>query len=72
MEWHVALAPHDRFAISWRYSMRGFDREIGLLGDWGWLIRKDVGLALSQSGAKLYSGIDYGHVSGRSTHQPGP
>jgi hemolysin activation/secretion protein len=67
-QWNATpLSPQDRFAIGGRYSVRGFDGETSLLGDRGWLIRNDVGLALGQSGAELYAGIDYGHVGGRST-----
>lgn len=33
----------------------------------GWLIRNDIGWGIGQSGAELYTGLDYGHVGGPST-----
>lgn len=67
-QWNATpLTPQDRFAIGGRFSVRGFDGEISLLGDRGWLVRNDIGWAMGQSGAELYAGIDYGHVGGRST-----
>ena len=32
-----------------------------------WLIRNDIGWGIGQSGAELYTGLDYGHVGGPST-----
>ncbi|MEJ8856666.1 ShlB/FhaC/HecB family hemolysin secretion/activation protein [Variovorax robiniae] len=63
------LAPLDRFAIGGRYTVRGFDGESTLLGDRGFLIRNDLGLAIGQTGAELYVGMGYGQVGGRSTQQ---
>lgn len=66
------LTPQDQFAIGGRYTVRGFDGENSLLGQRGWFIRNDLGLALGQSGAELYAGVDYGHVGGLSVaFQPG-
>jgi len=61
------LVPQDRFAIGGRYSVRGFDGETLLTGDRGWLWRNDLSLALRDTGAELYLGVDVGVVSGRST-----
>ncbi|WP_440534431.1 ShlB/FhaC/HecB family hemolysin secretion/activation protein [Variovorax sp. YR566] len=67
-QWNrTPLTPQDRFAIGGRYTVRGFDGETSLLGERGWLIRNDIGWAVGQSGAELYTGMDYGHVGGRST-----
>lgn len=64
-QWNrTPLLPQDQFAIGGRYTVRGFDGETSLLGDRGGLMRNDVGLALGESGAELYVGIDYGQVSG--------
>ena len=52
------------FAIGGRFTVRGFDGELTLSGDRGWLVRNDIGLALGASGAELYAGIDYGEVGG--------
>jgi hemolysin activation/secretion protein len=61
------LSPLDRFSIGGRYTVRGFDGEIPLLGERGWLVRNDLGWALGASGAELYAGIDHGQVGGPST-----
>lgn len=61
------LVPQDRFAIGGRYTVRGFDGEMLLTGDRGWLWRNDLALSLRDTGAELYLGADAGAVSGRST-----
>ncbi len=67
-QWNrTPLTPQDRFAIGGRYTVRGFDGETSLMGERGWLVRNDLGLALGQSGAELYAGIDCGSVGGPST-----
>ncbi len=58
------LTPQDQFAIGGRFTVRGFDGEASLMGDRGWLVRNDIGLALGASGAELYAGIDHGEVGG--------
>lgn len=60
------LVPQDRFAIGGRYTVRGFDGEMSLMGERGWLIRNDIGLALG-GGQEFYVGADYGHVRGSAT-----
>ena len=66
-QWNFTpLSPQERFAIGGRYSVRGFDGEASLMAERGWLSRNDLGWAVGQSGAELYTGIDYGHVSGPS------
>jgi hemolysin activation/secretion protein len=66
-QWNrTALTPLDRFGIGGRYTVRGFDGEALLLGERGWLLRNDVGLALG-GGQELYVGADYGRVGGPST-----
>ena len=64
-QWNrTALTPQDTFAIGGRFSVRGFDGESALAGDRGWLVRNDLSLALGESGAELYAGVDYGEVGG--------
>jgi len=46
-------------------SVRGFDGELTLLGERGWVVRNDIGIALG-AGQELYLGADYGHVGGAS------
>lgn len=66
-QWNrTPLTPQDRFAIGGRYTVRGFDGEVSLTGERGWLVRNDLGLALG-AGQELYLGADYGHVGGPST-----
>lgn len=60
------LVPQDRFSIGGRYTVRGFDGELTLMGERGWVWRNEIGLLLG-AGQELYFGADYGHVSGPST-----
>lgn len=63
---HTPLVPQDRFAIGGRYTVRGFDGEVILMGEHGWLLRNDLGLELG-SRQHAYVAVDTGHVSGPST-----
>lgn len=66
-QWNkAALVPQDRFAIGGRYTVRGFDGELSLTGDRGWLLRNDLGWNAG-GGQELYLGADIGHVSGAPT-----
>ncbi len=71
-QWNrTPLVPQDRFAIGGRYTVRGFDGEVSLAGERGWLIRNDLAVSLG-AGQEFYLGADYGHVAGPSTQwQPG-
>ena len=67
-QWNrTRLTPQDQFAIGGRYTVRGFDGELNLLGERGWLLRNDIGWAMGATGAELYAGIDHGQVGGPST-----
>ncbi|MGR4869677.1 ShlB/FhaC/HecB family hemolysin secretion/activation protein [Variovorax sp. LARHSF232] len=67
-QWNrTPLTPQDRFSIGGRYTVRGFDGELSLMGERGWLVRNDIGWALAQTGAELYAGVDHGEVGGFST-----
>jgi len=67
-QWNrTPLVPQDRFSIGGRYSVRGFDGEMSLTGERGWLVRNDLGVILGQSGQELYLGLDYGQVGGPSS-----
>ena len=57
------LTPQDRMAIGGRATVRGFDGESTLVGERGWTLRNDLGLALGASGQEIYAGIDAGEVS---------
>lgn len=65
-QWHrTPLVPQDRFSIGGRYTVRGFDGEVALSGERGWLVRNDLGLALG-GGQEAYAGVDFGRVGGPS------
>lgn len=68
-QWNrTPLVPQDRFAIGGRYTVRGFDGEVSLTGERGWLLRNEVSLALGGR-QELYAGVDRGHVAGPATAQ---
>ncbi|EDW2056434.1 ShlB/FhaC/HecB family hemolysin secretion/activation protein [Salmonella enterica subsp. enterica] len=60
------LVPQDHFSIGGRYTVRGFDGELTLTGERGWVWRNEIGLQLGTA-QEIYFGADYGHVSGPST-----
>jgi hemolysin activation/secretion protein len=63
----MALTPQDRFSIGGRYSVRGYDGEMALSGERGWLVRNELSWGLGASSHEVYLGIDQGDVSGPST-----
>jgi len=63
-QWNRSLlVPQDQMAIGGRYTVRGFDGEIMLLGERGWVWRNDLGVQVGD-GLELYAGLDVGQVSG--------
>lgn len=64
---HTPLVPQDRFAIGGRYTVRGFDGELTLAAERGWLIRNDLAVSLGQSANEVYVALDHGQVEGPST-----
>jgi hemolysin activation/secretion protein len=67
-QWNdTPLTAQDRFSIGGRYTVRGFDGEMTLLAEHGWLIRNELGLTLGASGHEAYLGVDYGEVGGPSS-----
>lgn len=66
-QWNgTPLTPQDRFALGSRYTVRGFDGELFLTGDRGWLLRQELGIAISPLNSEFYAGLDTGKVGGRS------
>ena len=61
------LSPQDRFAIGGRYTVRGFDGELSLAAERGWLLRNEVSMLLGASNRELYLGLDHGEVQGPSS-----
>ena len=66
-QWNgTPLIPQDRFAIGSRYTVRGFDGELLLFGDRGWVLRQELGLSVPTLRSELYTGVDTGKIGGRS------
>ena len=65
---HTVVRVHDeqRVDLVRFHELRGFDGELSLTGDHGWLIRNDLGWSIG-SGQELYLGADVGHVGGPPT-----
>lgn len=61
------LPPQERFAIGNRYTVRGFDGQLNLIANHGWLIRNDLSGSIGNSRQALYIGLDYGEVGGQSS-----
>jgi hemolysin activation/secretion protein len=67
-QWNRGGVPtQDQFAIGGRYTVRGFDGELTLQAERGWLLRNEVALALGASGQEIYAGFDSGAVAGALT-----
>jgi len=66
-QWNgTPLVAQDRFAIGGRYTVRGFDGELSLMGERGWVLRNELALALPVN-QELYAALDFGAVAGAST-----
>lgn len=59
------LVPQDRFSIGGRYTVRGFDGEMSLTGERGWLLRNELALAMG-GGVESFLAVDHGRVGGPS------
>jgi hemolysin activation/secretion protein len=57
----------DRFSIGGRYTVRGFDGELTLSADNGYIIKNDISTSFDVLGTRheLYAGVDIGHVWGQ-------
>lgn len=56
------LIQQDRFSIGGRYTVRGFDGELTLSGERGWLWRNELSWNIAGKGQELYLGLDTGSV----------
>jgi hemolysin activation/secretion protein len=66
----TALTPPNRLSIGGRNSVRGFDGELVLTGDSGWIWRNDLSFLLNSIDTptqEFYVGVDLGEVAGQST-----
>ena len=62
-QWNrTPLTQQDKFSIGGRYTVRGFDGELSLSGEKGWLWRNEFGWDIANKGHELYLGIDQGKV----------
>ena len=62
-QWNrTPLIQQDKFSIGGRYTVRGFDGELSLSGEKGWLWRNELGWDIANKGHELYLGIDQGKV----------
>ncbi|WP_040977438.1 ShlB/FhaC/HecB family hemolysin secretion/activation protein [Necropsobacter massiliensis] len=67
-QWNkTPLIPQDRFSIGGRYTVRGFDGELTLLGERGWLWRNELAWNVNNLGHQFYVALDGGRVMGLST-----
>lgn len=67
-QWNkTPLIPQDRFSIGGRYTVRGFDGELTLAGERGWLWRNELAWNVNSLGHQLYIALDGGRVMGWST-----
>ena len=66
-QWNRDTLPaQDQFSIGGRYTVRGFDGDMILQAERGWLLRNEFAWAPGQSNQELYAGVDAGQVSGLS------
>lgn len=64
-QWNkTPLITQDFFSIGGRYTIRGFDGELSLSGERGWLVRNELSWDILNSNQWLYAGIDAGRVMG--------
>ncbi|MFU2144666.1 ShlB/FhaC/HecB family hemolysin secretion/activation protein, partial [Gallibacterium anatis] len=69
-QWNkTPLILQDMFSLGGRYTVRGFDGELTLLGERGWLWRNELGWNIANKGHELYLALDGGHVSGNYTKE---
>nr|WP_211186037.1 ShlB/FhaC/HecB family hemolysin secretion/activation protein [Brenneria salicis] len=61
------LTPQDQFSIGNRWTVRGFDGELTLSADDGWLVRNELAWRTPLQNQELYLGVDYGEISNNST-----
>lgn len=63
---NTRLTAQDQFSIGNRWTVRGFDGELTLSADDGWLVRNELAWRTPLQNQELYLGVDYGEVSNNS------
>lgn len=62
-QWNKSpLVQQDKFSIGGRYTVRGFDGELTLSGERGWLWRNELAWNVMNKGHEIYLGLDRGIV----------
>lgn len=62
-QWNqTPLVQQDKFSIGGRYTVRGFDGELTLSGERGWLWRNELAWNVMNKGQEWYLGVDTGLV----------
>lgn len=61
------LTSQDRLSIGNRYTVRGFDGELTLMGERGFVFRNELAGAIRSLGCEPYLALDYGRVMGFPT-----
>lgn len=71
-QWHkTRLIAQDHFSIGGRHTVRGFDGELTLSGERGWLWRNELAWHINNLGHQLYWAVDGGRVSSINENQLG-
>lgn len=71
-QWNkTPLIAQDRFSIGGRHTVRGFDGEVSLSGERGWLWRNEFAWDVNSKGHRLYWALDGGRVSSITASQLG-
>ncbi|WP_433963068.1 ShlB/FhaC/HecB family hemolysin secretion/activation protein [Pectobacterium colocasium] len=63
---NTRLTAQDQFSIGNRWTVRGFDGELTLSADDGWLVRNELAWRTPLQNQELYLGVDYGEISNNS------
>ncbi|NSL54557.1 ShlB/FhaC/HecB family hemolysin secretion/activation protein [Uliginosibacterium aquaticum] len=67
-QWNrTPLTSQDRLSIGNRYTVRGFDGELTLMGERGFVSRNEFALSLGALASEGYWALDYGRVMGFPT-----
>ncbi|MBI0128731.1 MULTISPECIES: ShlB/FhaC/HecB family hemolysin secretion/activation protein [Snodgrassella] len=66
-QWNkTPLITQDQVSIGGRYTVRGFDGELTLMGEHGWYWNNNLNWQYLP-GHQVYAGIDVGHITGRTS-----
>lgn len=65
-QWNkTPLVQQDKFSLGGRYTVRGFDGELTLSGERGWILRNELAWNVNNKGQEFYIGLDKGIVRSR-------